>query len=661
MRLVAKILREKWQASIRTKLVTLFTLLVAAIASFVMAYFPYRQEQDEFKSMREKGQNIAEVAAYNIAPALYFDDIDAVKETFKSIEQLEDVTYIVVVDRSGRVIASYKGNKAREANFIDVSGEGRISKKRSVFKLMTPIVLDGEEIGRLYMGLSLAKLKEGARRTRLTVLIIGFLIMVLGFAAVTIISSTITEPLNKIVRTAKEIAAGDLSKRAPVLSRDEIGYLAETFNQMVDNLQKAQGELQKINRNLEKLVDERTRNLQLEVRRRLKAQKALEERLGYESLIATISSRFINLSNEEIDSGIQESLRQLGQFVGADRCYVVLLSEDGKEKKCIYGWQAKGVKPRVGDKQFFLTAKCPWWRQKIENAECLCIRTLSDLPPEADGLKSCLRKRGIKSVILLPLVYGRTLIGFLGFDAIREERRWPEDMVTFLKVVGEIIANAIGRKQTYEELKTSYEKVKRSVISTINAMSKIIELRDPYTAGHQQRVAMLASAIAREMGLPEERVVGIQLAALIHDIGKIYVPADILAKPGKLTEIEFDMIKTHPELGYNTLKILEFPWPIAEIIRQHHERLDGSGYPHGLKGDEILLEARIIGVADVIEAMASHRPYRPALGIEAALEEITRNSGKLYDPEVVKACVRLFREKGFDFEKEPQLLSSLHL
>ncbi len=661
MRLVARILREKWQASIRTKLVTLFTLLVSAIAAFVMVYFPYRQEQDEFKSMREKGQSIAEVAAYNIAPALYFEDIDAVNETFKSIEQLEDVTYIVVVDRSGRVIASYRGNEAREANFTDISGEGRISKNSPVFKTMTPIVLDGEEIGRLYMGWSLMKLKEGVRRARLTVLIIGFLIMVLGFAAVTVISSTITEPLNKIVRTAKEIAAGDLSKRAPVLSRDEIGYLAETFNQMVDNLQRAQGELQKINRNLEKLVDERTRNLQMEVRRRLKAQKALEERLGYESLIATISSRFINLSNEEIDSGIQESLRQLGQFVGADRCYVVLLSEDGREKKCIYEWQAKDVKPWVGDKQFFLTTKCPWWKKLLKNTGGLCVNKLSDLPPEAADLKSCLAAEGVKSAILVPLFYERKIIGFLRIDAVKRERRWPKNMITFLKLVGEIIANAIGRKQAYEELKTSYEKVKKSVISTVNAMSKVIELRDPYTAGHQQRVALLASAIAREMGLPEERVFGIQLAALIHDIGKIYVPADILAKPGKLTEIEFEMIKTHPELGYNALKMIEFPWPIAEIIRQHHERLDGSGYPHGLKGDEILLEARIIGVADVVEAMASHRPYRPSLGIDAALEEITRNSGKLYDPEVVKACVRLFREKGFDFEKEPQLLSSLHL
>lgn len=172
-----------------------------------------------------------------------------------------------------------------------------------------------------------------------------------------------------------------------------------------------------------------------------------------------------------------------------------------------------------------------------------------------------------------------------------------------------------------------------------------------YTSGHQQRVAKLAGAIAREMGVfSEDQLHGIHVASMIHDVGKIVVPIEILNKSSKLSDYEFAIIKQHPTVGYNLLKEIDFPWPIAQIVHQHHEKMDGSGYPQGLKGEEILLEARILCVADVVEAISSHRPYRPALGLEKALEEISCNSGKLYDPEVVKICLRLFREKGFNFE-----------
>jgi len=180
-------------------------------------------------------------------------------------------------------------------------------------------------------------------------------------------------------------------------------------------------------------------------------------------------------------------------------------------------------------------------------------------------------------------------------------------------------------------------------------MAVIVESRDPYTAGHQRRVTDLACAIAIEMGLSQTQIDGIRMAASTHDIGKIYVPAEILSKSGKLAEIESSIIKTHPQVGYNVLKEIEFPYPVAQIVLQHHERMDGSGYPAGLTGDYILLEARILGVADVVEAMASHRPYRPAMGIDKALEEISRYKGMLYDPEAVDACLRLFADQRFKF------------
>jgi PAS domain S-box-containing protein/putative nucleotidyltransferase with HDIG domain len=206
------------------------------------------------------------------------------------------------------------------------------------------------------------------------------------------------------------------------------------------------------------------------------------------------------------------------------------------------------------------------------------------------------------------------------------------------------------RKRAEERLRRSFETLRKTLEGTVHALAATAERRDPYTAGHQQRVTHLACAIAKDIDLPEERTEGIRVSGVLHDIGKIYVPAEILNKPGRLTEIEMGLIKTHPQVGYDILKTIEFPWPVAQIVLQHHERIDGSGYPSGLSGEDILLEARILAVADVIEAMASHRPYRPALGIDKALEEISQNRGVLYDPEVVEVCLRLFTQKGFKFE-----------
>jgi len=213
-----------------------------------------------------------------------------------------------------------------------------------------------------------------------------------------------------------------------------------------------------------------------------------------------------------------------------------------------------------------------------------------------------------------------------------------------------VFRNISGRKKAEQELRESWERVRRTLAGTIQAISTTIEMRDPYTGGHQRRVALLAEAIAREMKLPEAQIEGIKFAAEIHDIGKIYVPAEILSKPTKLTNLEYTIIKTHPQAGYDILKNIEFPWPIAQIVLQHHERINGSGYPNALKNGEILLEAKILAVADVVEAMSSHRPYRPSFGLDKALEEIQLNRGRLYEPEVVDSCLKLFKEKRFSLD-----------
>jgi PAS domain S-box-containing protein/putative nucleotidyltransferase with HDIG domain len=207
--------------------------------------------------------------------------------------------------------------------------------------------------------------------------------------------------------------------------------------------------------------------------------------------------------------------------------------------------------------------------------------------------------------------------------------------------------NITERKRADDELQQTLERLKQAFGSTVQVMVSAVEMRDPYTAGHQLRVSNLACAIANEMGLPNDKIEGLRMAGFIHDIGKLSIPAEILSKPTKLTNLEFSLIKEHSKNGYEMLKNVESPWPLAQIVYQHHERINGSGYPRNLKGDEILIDARIMAVADVVEAMASHRPYRPTLGIEAALEEIEKNKGILYDNDVVDACLRLFREKGY--------------
>jgi putative nucleotidyltransferase with HDIG domain len=200
-----------------------------------------------------------------------------------------------------------------------------------------------------------------------------------------------------------------------------------------------------------------------------------------------------------------------------------------------------------------------------------------------------------------------------------------------------------------KKLKQNAKKIQRTLEDAVSALSSAVEARDSYKAGHQRRVSKLSYAIAKEMSLPKDQVEGIRLAAVIHDVGKVYVPQEILGKQSWLTEAEFNIVKTHAQVGYDIVKPVEFPWPVAKIILQHHERLNGSGYPSGLLEEEILTESKILGVADVVEAMFSHRSHRPACGINSALEEISKNKGILYDPEAVDACVRLFKKKSFKF------------
>jgi PAS domain S-box-containing protein len=257
-------------------------------------------------------------------------------------------------------------------------------------------------------------------------------------------------------------------------------------------------------------------------------------------------------------------------------------------------------------------------------------------------------KRGYMSSIAIPFRHFEGEMACLTAYGVRvsrwsdAERRLMEQVASALGFGITTLRTALAKAQYQDSLSASLEQ-------TIEVIAETVDQRDPYTAGHQRRVADLCVAIARKLGLSSKRTEGLRLAASIHDLGKIGIPGEILAKPGPLTENQYNLIKEHAQLGYEIVKNVQFPWPIAQMILQHHERLDGSGYPRGLKAGDIFLEARILAVADVVEAMGSYRPYRPSRGIDAALDEVLSNRGTLYDPEAVEACVNLFRREGYQF------------
>jgi HD-GYP domain-containing protein (c-di-GMP phosphodiesterase class II) len=263
---------------------------------------------------------------------------------------------------------------------------------------------------------------------------------------------------------------------------------------------------------------------------------------------------------------------------------------------------------------------------------------------------------GYLSSIALPLQHDTTSLGTLTIYA-DEANAFDSVEIALLEEMAMDIAFGIVSLQARGELERrrldhqhELEQTRDSLHDTVQAIAATVEMRDPYTAGHQRRVADLAAGIAGEMGMTHEQIYALHLSGIVHDLGKISIPAEILSKPGRLSAIEYTLVKQHPQAGYDILKEIEFPWPLAQFVLQHHERMDGSGYPQGLKGDEILPEARVLAVADVIEAMASHRPYRAGLGLESALEEINAHRGTLYDPAVVDAALRLFREKHYQFK-----------
>lgn len=323
------------------------------------------------------------------------------------------------------------------------------------------------------------------------------------------------------------------------------------------------------------------------------------------------------------------------------------------------------IMARAGYDEAYLDALVLSWAQSergmgvsgraIRSGATQCCQNIAT-DPHYSLWREAARQRAYAACIALPLAkYNGEVFGILHVYAevvnafSSEEIKLLEEMADDMAFGVRSLHVRSERDLAYEQIQQQLQQLQSSLDDTVRAIATIVEMRDPYTSGHQLRVADLAQAIARQLGLPDDQVRAIHLAGVLHDLGKIQIPAEILAKPGKLSDIEFSLIKTHPQTGFEILKNIAFPWPIAQMVLQHHERLDGSGYPQGLKGDQIILGARILSVADVVEAISAHRPYRPGLGIDVALAEISKLRGVHFDPLVVDACLALFGEHPFEF------------
>lgn len=288
----------------------------------------------------------------------------------------------------------------------------------------------------------------------------------------------------------------------------------------------------------------------------------------------------------------------------------------------------------------------------IRSGETQIVQNIGN-DPRFDARRALAQEYGFGSSITLPLMASGRALGVLNLYSETTDAFGESELELLEEVASDLAFGILNlrmrreRDEAVQQREQHVERLRNNMEDAVEAIATVVEMRDPYTAGHQRRVAELAAAIAREMGLAEDQVHGIHLAGIVHDIGKIHIPAEILSKPGALSHLEYDFVKLHSQAGYDILKGIDFPWPIAQTVLQHHERLDGSGYPQALSGDNILLEARILCVADVVESMSSHRPYRPGRGLDAALEEIRRNRDVLYDPVAVDACLNLFLNKHY--------------
>lgn len=371
-------------------------------------------------------------------------------------------------------------------------------------------------------------------------------------------------------------------------------------------------------------------------------------------LISELTADLIATEDQNLDKTLNAMLEEVGQFVNSDRAYFFQFTEDGEIMNNTHEWCAAGIEPQKDNLQNLPSDTFPWWMKKLENNEDILVPQVSEMKDEAINEREILEEQDIKSVIVVPVSTGNELLGFVGFDAVRQRRDWTQNISSLLHIFATAIANSLSRRRE-KELQKNIDQLENTLSGVTNALSAAVEMRDSYTAGHQKNVAEIAVKIAKRMNFSEEQVEQIRTAGLLHDIGKISTPPAILNETGELGDQEFEIIKRHPINGYEILSDIDFRGPIDKIVLQHHERLDGSGYPKGLTSDEILPEAKVLAIADVFEAMTSHRPYRPAYSVDETLnildKEQSGDKGPKFDKNALRSLKQLIKKGEIPIKK----------
>lgn len=392
-----------------------------------------------------------------------------------------------------------------------------------------------------------------------------------------------------------------------------------------------------------------------------KREEELKIQLKHSNTVSELASTLI--ATDDTKTLLKKMVEVIGRTLDVDRTIIYRVDFEENVVDGMAEWlnpKTPGVEStmRRYSMDMFLGGALKIWKTRAP-----LVSNYNEVNPALvkDGSSEILHDQmKIKSLLWYPFFFQEHSFYAVVFNQVQKRRDWTEEEIFLAGKIAEQMTVAIQkvallkqRAAMDKELKASLKSLKRTLEDTVSALAVTAEKKDPYTAGHQQRVYKLAYAIANELGLSPEKAEGVRIAAMVHDIGKIYIPAEILSKPSLLTDLEFGMVQTHSQFGFDILKTIDFPWPIAKAVLQHHERLDGSGYPLKLKDDQICIEARILAVADVVESMISYRPYRPMLGLPKALEEIRKNKGKLYDSDAADACLTLFNKKGFKLEPIP--------
>ncbi|MGM0603699.1 MAG: HD-GYP domain-containing protein [Bacillota bacterium] len=384
---------------------------------------------------------------------------------------------------------------------------------------------------------------------------------------------------------------------------------------------------------------------QIDLSKMIKSYKnKLDYRIDFEHEMNKITRSLS--ADQHVD--LDKILFRLGKMVEVDRIYIFEFSKDLKNMNNTYEWCSEGTLPQIDNLKNIKSNIYPWWMKKLKNNEEIIISDINNIPEEGKKEKEILQQQSIKSVLVIPL-YTDRLKGFMGFDDVKRTRIWAREDVEILKAAGDMITVYWDRQSKEKEILRINEKLSETVKSIIYSLSNINNSRDPYTKKHAQNVSLLSREIGKKMGFNKQEIAVLKTGALLHDIGKLSIPMSILFKPGELTGLEQEIVKQHSQLGYNIIKDIKFSDKIKKIVLQHHERLDGSGYPNNLKEKDIIIEAQIVAVADVFESMIYHRAYRPAFSIPEVIKIIKEDRGRLLNVEAVEACIDIIEKEGREF------------